>query len=37
VVSVSVSVSVSERHGVDVEHDPAYGRARACVRPRAQG
>ncbi|MGW1193682.1 hypothetical protein [Streptomyces sp. NPDC002559] len=26
--------AVSERHGVDVEHDPLYGRARAWVRPR---
>jgi hypothetical protein len=26
--------SVSERHGVDVERDPEYGRARAWVRPR---
>ncbi|MFJ2007819.1 hypothetical protein [Streptomyces chartreusis] len=30
-------ISVSERHGVDVEHDPVYGRARAWVRPRATG
>jgi hypothetical protein len=27
-------ISVSERHGVDVEHAPVYGRARAWVRPR---
>ncbi|MDQ0994802.1 hypothetical protein [Streptomyces sp. V3I7] len=27
-------ISVSERRGVDVEHDPVYGRARAWVRPR---
>ncbi|MEU3734526.1 hypothetical protein AB0E81_34785 [Streptomyces sp. NPDC033538] len=27
--------SVSERHGVGVEHDPVYGRARAWVRPRS--
>ncbi|MFD4588301.1 hypothetical protein [Streptomyces sp. NPDC058434] len=27
-------VSVSERHGVDVEHNALYGRARAWVRPR---
>ncbi|MFD7015209.1 hypothetical protein [Streptomyces sp. NPDC059928] len=27
-------VSISQRHGVDVEHDPAYGRARAWTRPR---
>jgi hypothetical protein len=30
-------ISLSERHGIDVEHDPVYGRARAWVRPRAQG
>jgi hypothetical protein len=30
-------ISISERHGVDVEHDPVYGRARAWVRPRAKG
>ncbi|MFG3133647.1 hypothetical protein ACGFZU_38875 [Streptomyces tendae] len=30
-------ISVSERHGVDVEHDPVYGRVRAWVRPRAKG
>ncbi|NUK21656.1 hypothetical protein [Streptomyces lunaelactis] len=29
-------VSVSERHGVDVEHDPVYGRARSWVRPRRE-
>ncbi|MFF8717547.1 hypothetical protein ACF07T_40045 [Streptomyces sp. NPDC015184] len=28
--------SVSERHGVEVEHDLAYGRARAWVRPRGE-
>ncbi|MCZ4607360.1 hypothetical protein O3S80_27070 [Streptomyces sp. Lzd4kr] len=28
-------ISVSERHGVDVEHDPVYGRARAWTRRRA--
>ncbi|MBB5109320.1 hypothetical protein [Streptomyces spectabilis] len=27
-------ISVSGRHGVDVEHDPLYGRTRAWVRPR---
>ncbi|MFE0855025.1 hypothetical protein [Streptomyces mutabilis] len=27
-------ISVSERHGVDVEHDALYGRARAWVRNR---
>ncbi|MFZ4185532.1 hypothetical protein ACOZCG_31235 [Streptomyces pseudogriseolus] len=27
-------ITVSERHGVDVEHDPLYGRARAWLRPR---
>ncbi|MFF0698585.1 hypothetical protein ACFYU4_38895 [Streptomyces tendae] len=30
-------MSISERHGIDVEHDPVYGRARAWVRPRAKG
>ncbi|MET9462237.1 hypothetical protein ABZY05_45770 [Streptomyces canus] len=32
-------MSISERHGVDVdvEHDPVFGRARAWVRPRAEG
>ncbi|MET9566385.1 hypothetical protein [Streptomyces tauricus] len=30
-------ISSSERHGIDVEHDPVYGRARAWVRPRAKG
>jgi hypothetical protein len=30
-------ISVSGRHGLDVEHDPAYGRARAWIRPRAKG
>ncbi|MFJ3310869.1 hypothetical protein ACIPSA_49645 [Streptomyces sp. NPDC086549] len=29
-------ISISERHRVDVEHDPLYGRARAWVRPRAK-
>jgi hypothetical protein len=29
--------SVSERHRVEVEHDPMYGRARSWVRPRAKG
>ncbi|WP_432034399.1 hypothetical protein [Streptomyces antibioticus] len=29
-------ISVSKRHGVDVEHDPLYGRARAWLRPRAE-
>ncbi|GAB1331777.1 hypothetical protein [Streptomyces sennicomposti] len=29
-------ISVSERHHVDVEHDPIYGRARSWVRRRAQ-
>ncbi|MGW5657207.1 hypothetical protein [Streptomyces humi] len=29
-------ISVSQRHGIDVEHDPVYGRARAWVRPRAK-
>ncbi|MFJ7345794.1 hypothetical protein ACIQU3_36620 [Streptomyces sp. NPDC101110] len=27
-------LSISERHGVDVEHDPVYGRTRAWVHPR---
>jgi 3'-phosphoadenosine 5'-phosphosulfate sulfotransferase (PAPS reductase)/FAD synthetase len=27
-------ISVSERHGVDVEHDPVYGCARVWLRPR---
>ncbi|MGW7365406.1 hypothetical protein ACWGI8_18680 [Streptomyces sp. NPDC054841] len=27
-------ISTSERHRVDVEHDPVYGRARSWVRPR---
>ncbi|MFJ8158510.1 hypothetical protein [Streptomyces sp. NPDC094468] len=26
--------AVSQHHGVDVEHDPLYGRARAWLRPR---
>ncbi|MFD9441902.1 hypothetical protein ACFWBR_27630 [Streptomyces sp. NPDC060006] len=30
-------ISISERHGVDVEHDPEYGRAQAWLRPRATG
>ncbi|MFF7762823.1 hypothetical protein [Streptomyces griseorubiginosus] len=30
-------ISVSGRHGLDVEHDPVYGRARAWIRPRAKG
>lgn len=29
-------ISVSERHGVDVECDPVYGRARSWVRPRRE-
>ncbi|MEW2078124.1 hypothetical protein AB0941_31770 [Streptomyces sp. NPDC013433] len=29
-------ITVSERHGVDVEHDPLYGRARAWLRPRRE-
>ncbi|MGW5136779.1 hypothetical protein [Streptomyces sp. NPDC004135] len=29
-------ISVSERHGIDVEHDPLYGRARAWLRPRRE-
>ncbi|MGA5150128.1 DNA-processing protein DprA [Streptomyces griseoincarnatus] len=29
-------ISVSERHHVDVEHDPIYGRARSWVRRRAK-
>lgn len=29
-------ISVSEQHGVDVESDPAYGRARSWVRPRRE-
>lgn len=28
--------STSERHRVDVEHDPVYGRARSWVRPRSK-
>ncbi|MEU0949853.1 hypothetical protein ABZ379_45435 [Streptomyces canus] len=28
--------SISNRHGIDVEHDPLYGRARSWVRRRAQ-
>ncbi|WP_369228434.1 hypothetical protein AB5J52_48155 (plasmid) [Streptomyces sp. R39] len=28
--------TVSERHRVDVEHDPLYGRTRAWLRPRAK-
>ncbi|MFE9127336.1 hypothetical protein ACFYOF_18285 [Streptomyces sp. NPDC007148] len=28
-------ISVSERHHIDVEHDPVYGRARSWVRRRA--
>ncbi|MFI9040930.1 hypothetical protein [Streptomyces sp. NPDC053726] len=28
--------TVSEQHGVAVEHDPAYGRARTWVRPRGE-
>ncbi|WP_247704225.1 hypothetical protein [Streptomyces sp. RK76] len=27
-------ISVSQRHGIDVEHDPVYGRARAWLSPR---
>jgi hypothetical protein len=30
-------ISISDRHGVDVEHDLLYGRARSWVRPRAKG
>ncbi|MEW2563912.1 hypothetical protein [Streptomyces griseorubiginosus] len=30
-------ISVSGRHGLDVEHDSVYGRARAWIRPRAKG
>ncbi|MGW7261609.1 hypothetical protein [Streptomyces sp. NPDC054834] len=26
----------TERHRVDIEHDPVYGRARSWVRPRAK-
>ncbi|USQ85895.1 hypothetical protein NFX46_20460 [Streptomyces phaeoluteigriseus] len=29
-------ITVSERHGIDVEHDPLYGRARAWLRPRRE-
>ncbi|CAL9676240.1 hypothetical protein SUDANB176_07794 (plasmid) [Streptomyces sp. enrichment culture] len=29
-------ITVSERHGVDVEHDPLYGCARAWLRPRRE-
>ncbi|MEU6610301.1 hypothetical protein ABZ922_35535 [Streptomyces shenzhenensis] len=29
-------ISVSERHGIEVEHDPAYGRARSWVRRRRE-
>ncbi|MFF8676167.1 hypothetical protein [Streptomyces sp. NPDC015242] len=29
-------ISVSERHGIDVERDPLYGRARAWLRPRRE-
>ncbi|MER8226496.1 hypothetical protein ABTZ58_39665 [Streptomyces sp. NPDC094143] len=28
--------TVSERHGIDVMHDPLYGRARAWLRPRRE-
>ncbi|MEU5281681.1 hypothetical protein AB0G87_35335 [Streptomyces asoensis] len=30
-------LSISERHRVEAEHDPVYGRARAWIRPRTQG
>jgi hypothetical protein len=30
-------LSISERHRVEAEHDPLYGRARAWARPRARG
>ncbi|MET7685171.1 hypothetical protein [Streptomyces sp. NPDC005423] len=29
-------ISVSERHGIEVDHDPVYGRARSWVRPRRE-
>ncbi|MFJ3445962.1 hypothetical protein ACIPM2_32865 [Streptomyces sp. NPDC086081] len=29
-------ITVSERHGIDVEHDPLYERARAWLRPRRE-
>ncbi|WP_258308862.1 hypothetical protein [Streptomyces sp. NWU339] len=29
-------ISVSERHGIEVEHDPVYGRARSWVRRRLE-
>ncbi|MEV5358189.1 hypothetical protein [Streptomyces sp. NPDC052693] len=29
-------ITVSERHGIDVEHDQRYGRARAWLRPRRE-
>lgn len=29
-------ISVSERHGIEVEHDPVYGRARSWVRRRRE-
>lgn len=29
-------ITVSDRHGIDVEHDPLYGRARAWLRPRRE-
>lgn len=29
-------ITKSERHRVDVEHDPVYGRARAWFRPRRE-